>query len=336
MALRAAMRCTPIASVIVITAGRPSGMAATARPTTAMNASRHGSRAPGRRRRRRGARRQDDDGQSGARTRPSGGASGVRQRLDRAEQRADRGRARSRRRSRPRHRRPAARRPGCPRRPCEARSPSAASAATGSVPFSTGDRLAGQRRLVDLQVARAHQPQVGRHAVAGSSSTTSPGNEASAGTTVARGRRGARGRGSSMVRIASSARSARPSWTKPMSALTTTTARITSASTQWPISSGDRGRGEQDIDQEIVELPEEAENLRFAWPPREAGSNRCVPCASWPLPRKGLPSRFCNAAKLSATGLACHATPAMRSGSMLSYPGARSPLGGTGLLSVSR
>ena len=33
MALRAAMRCTPIASVMVITAGRPSGIAATARPT---------------------------------------------------------------------------------------------------------------------------------------------------------------------------------------------------------------------------------------------------------------------------------------------------------------
>ena len=39
MAWRAAMRCTPIASVMVITAGRPSGITATARPTTAMNAS---------------------------------------------------------------------------------------------------------------------------------------------------------------------------------------------------------------------------------------------------------------------------------------------------------
>ena len=35
IALRAAMRCTPIASVMVISAGRPSGIAATAKPTTA-------------------------------------------------------------------------------------------------------------------------------------------------------------------------------------------------------------------------------------------------------------------------------------------------------------
>jgi hypothetical protein len=39
MALRAAMRWTPMASVMVMTAGRPSGIAATARPTTVMKAS---------------------------------------------------------------------------------------------------------------------------------------------------------------------------------------------------------------------------------------------------------------------------------------------------------
>ena len=38
-ALRAAMRCTPMASVMVITAGRPSGMTPTARATTAISAS---------------------------------------------------------------------------------------------------------------------------------------------------------------------------------------------------------------------------------------------------------------------------------------------------------
>ena len=37
MAFRRAMACTPIASVMVMTAGSPSGMAATATPTTAMN-----------------------------------------------------------------------------------------------------------------------------------------------------------------------------------------------------------------------------------------------------------------------------------------------------------
>ena len=39
MALRRAMRCTPMASVIVMIAGRPSGIAATARPTAARNMS---------------------------------------------------------------------------------------------------------------------------------------------------------------------------------------------------------------------------------------------------------------------------------------------------------
>ena len=37
MALRRAMRVTPIARVMVITTGRPSGMAATAMPTAARN-----------------------------------------------------------------------------------------------------------------------------------------------------------------------------------------------------------------------------------------------------------------------------------------------------------
>ncbi len=39
MALRRAMRCTPIASVMVITAGNPSGITLTASATTAINAS---------------------------------------------------------------------------------------------------------------------------------------------------------------------------------------------------------------------------------------------------------------------------------------------------------
>jgi len=39
MAFRAAMRCTPIARVIVMMAGSPSGIAATARPTAARNIS---------------------------------------------------------------------------------------------------------------------------------------------------------------------------------------------------------------------------------------------------------------------------------------------------------
>ena len=39
MACLDAIRCTPIASVMVMVAGSPSGIAATASPTTAMNAS---------------------------------------------------------------------------------------------------------------------------------------------------------------------------------------------------------------------------------------------------------------------------------------------------------
>ena len=39
MALRLAMRCTPMASAVVIIAGRPSGITETAIPTTAWNSS---------------------------------------------------------------------------------------------------------------------------------------------------------------------------------------------------------------------------------------------------------------------------------------------------------
>ena len=42
MALRLTMRCTPRASTMVTMAGRPSGMAATARETAVMNISRRG------------------------------------------------------------------------------------------------------------------------------------------------------------------------------------------------------------------------------------------------------------------------------------------------------
>ena len=49
----------------------------------------------------------------------------------------------------------------------QTRSPSAASRSTAAASFSTGDRLAGQRRLVDVQLALAHEAQVGRHLVAG-------------------------------------------------------------------------------------------------------------------------------------------------------------------------
>jgi hypothetical protein len=54
-----------------------------------------------------------------------------------------------------------------PENAAENRSPSGASASTGSVAFSTATDSPGEDRLVDAQVARPHQPQVGRHAVAG-------------------------------------------------------------------------------------------------------------------------------------------------------------------------
>ena len=42
IALRAAMRCTPMASVMVMSAGRPSGIIETAMPITAWNISTNG------------------------------------------------------------------------------------------------------------------------------------------------------------------------------------------------------------------------------------------------------------------------------------------------------
>ena len=48
-----------------------------------------------------------------------------------------------------------------------ARSASTASSATAAASFSTGTRLAGERRLVHAQVAGAEEAQVGGHLVAG-------------------------------------------------------------------------------------------------------------------------------------------------------------------------
>ena len=88
----------------------------------------------------------------------------------------------------------------------------------------------------------------------------SPGTRSAASTLCRRPSRSTDERGASMPRIASIACSARPSCTKPTTALARTTARITPVSTQCCSSRRDRGRGDQHVDQHVVEMGEEPED----------------------------------------------------------------------------
>ena len=69
--------------------------------------------------------------------------------------------------------------------------------------------------------------------------------------------------GDSIWRIASSACSALPSWTKPMTALISTTARITAVSIQCPSQAVIAPR-QQHVDQHVVELQQEAPPMGHA------------------------------------------------------------------------
>ena len=229
MAWRRAMACTPMASVIVMTAGRPSGMAATARPTTAMNISENGDDRRSSRRPAAGRREQDQDRE------PAGEVVHLRhQRCRQLSPPARAGprcaRSRSRAPWRPPTRRAA--RDQRARRPSIARSPRGAAASTGSAVFSTGTdspvRIASSRR----SPAGLEKPQVGGHLVAGLQQHDVAGHKLGTIHIASRPSRSTAARGASILRIAAIAASALPSCTKPITALARTTARITPVSTQ--------------------------------------------------------------------------------------------------------
>ena len=112
------------------------------------------------------------------------------------------------------------------------RSPSGASAATGVVAFSTGTdspvRMASCAARPRASITRRSAGTLSP----ASSRTMSPGTSVAPSTVTRRPSRKTAARGASICRIADMALSALPSWTKPMTALASTTARITPVSIQ--------------------------------------------------------------------------------------------------------
>ena len=124
--------------------------------------------------------------------------------------------------------------------------------------FSTGQRLARQRRLLDLQVDRLDQPRRRPATLSpGLSSTTSPGTSSRAGISdfLAVAQHGAVG--AAISRSASMARSARYSWTKPSSTANSTITAMATASIAMAEERRERRRDEQDDDQDVLELLEQ-------------------------------------------------------------------------------
>ena len=165
-----------------MTAGRPSGIAATARPTAAMNMSARVGRAASTPNAKASAARARM-----ARGQPAGEGrhlrrSGVVERLDLGEQRADPADLGGVAGGDDDARAPAHGRPACPRTP----SGDVAERRVGGDRLGRlldRDRLAGERRLLDLEV-RGREPAAGRPAPGRPTarSTRSPGTRSSAGT----------------------------------------------------------------------------------------------------------------------------------------------------------
>gem|GEM_PF-1351851 len=233
MALRRAIACTPMARVTVRMAGSPSGMAATARPTTAMKISGKGR---------------------SAKRKPKTRMKAARATMARVMVRAKRSICLRRgvvtpstSWSMPLMRpisvvlpvatttpSPVPAATMDPLKAMEERSPRAASSATATVVLSTATdspvRAASWMRSPWAVVRRRSAGTLSP----ASRRTRSPGTSSSAGRFTRRSSRTRRARGASIPRMAERACSARPSWMKPMVALTTTTARMTTVSTQWP------------------------------------------------------------------------------------------------------
>ncbi len=108
--------------------------------------------------------------------------------------------------------------------------------ATATQPFSTGtdSPVRADSSTWKFFVSNSRRSAGTRSPEA--SSTTSPGTRRSASSAWRWPSRRTRACSESMSRMASSALAALPSWTKPISALTTTARRITALSTQKPSS----------------------------------------------------------------------------------------------------
>ncbi len=114
------------------------------------------------------------------------------------------------------------------------RSPSGASGSTASVVFSMGSdspvSAASSTRRLRTSSRRRSAGTLSPEA----SSTISPGTSSPASTSTRLPSRRTVARADSSLRMLSSADAALPSWMKPITALTSTAAKITAVSTQWP------------------------------------------------------------------------------------------------------
>jgi hypothetical protein len=101
-------------------------------------------------------------------------------------------------------------------------------------------------------------PEIGRHPVAGLEQHDVAGHEASAGTRVRRPSRRTRASGASMSLIAASACSALPLLNEADDRVDEHDREDDPGIDQMPSSRRHRRRAEQDVDQKVVELPQEA------------------------------------------------------------------------------
>ena len=228
------MRCTPMASEMVTTAGSASGTTATARAMPKMSISMNGcprSRPSG----------HDDrhDHQRGARQHPADLVEVLLQRrparLDVLEHLGDlaelglHARWPRRRRGRGRRSRRSRRRPCSCGRPAPARRP-----AIGSVCFSTGtDSPVSAASSICRLTASTSRASAGTRSPA-RRRITSPGTSSRAGISISSPSRSTVAVGAAISRSASMARSARYSCTKPSSTANSTITAMAMASTPWP------------------------------------------------------------------------------------------------------
>ncbi len=138
------------------------------------------------------------------------------------------------------------------------RSPTVDLSATGSEVFSAGtDSPVSAASSVRRFFASASRRSAGTLSP-DSSNTMSPGTRSSAGVMRVSPPRTVRASAESMLRIESSAFSALPSWMKPSSAFRITTPKMIPASSHRPEHQLHEPGAEQHVDEDVVELGEEA------------------------------------------------------------------------------
>ncbi len=195
----------------------------------------------------------------------------------------------------------------------DSRSPIGASSATGSTRLSTGtDSPVSAASSTCRLRERSSRTSAGRLSPE-ASSTTSPGTSSAASTSCCLPSRSTTACGASRWRIACSAASALPSWTKPISALRTTTAAMTPLSIQWPIAAVTPAATISTISSRLLNC----RPSRTSTPGGRASVRRFGP---WTFRRRAASSRVrpcgsaCSAASTASASMACQAGAGLASG----------------------